>query len=356
MPLGRLRVQDAAPPGAILLDEIDRWLGSLRSFCRMKEAAQRHHRARRGVEDAIFSYCQRPGARQLQSVLAALGRAEHDIARSPSARHRVRPLRDLSPQWLKACDDGSREFRIAAALGSIWNSAVGPIRQQMEPVDTSGVRPEWSADRRSVVWGGGDICRNLAAILERRCVEAQMKPQSGQTAEHAPLGARFSVGLADVERFLAGDVDERLLSALLWGCAAINWADYDPREHGPGWQASAAPDLPRPYALLKMCFLPHPLRLDPQVEPVTIRPERAILGQLRAGRLDTAVQLAWRRLHAAGLTPLTSRRGRQPSGLDLEFQPGTEDRLAASLLIPVLQIQELAKMVLRQSQSAAQRE
>jgi len=347
VPLGRLEVRAGPPPSAFLLDDLEGWLGRLRPWVgNLKEAPERHRRALRQVEDAIFAYCQRPGASRLQTLLAALGRAEQAIAMSPKAQDRVRPLHGLRREWARACDDGSAEFRLAAAIASMEM-----IRAQMEPVtrDRSG-RLVWAEDNRGVVWAGGDLCRNLLAMSWRRCVEAQIKQQRQQREEQeSPFAGRYSGSLADVHRFLIGGLDDDRIAALIWGCALINWAKFDRNESGPQAPEEEAPDLSRAYALLKLCFLPDPLKWN-GVE-IFISADLAILARLRAGDIQPAAALAWRRLRGSGLVPLTTRRGGTVTAQGFLWAEAEADRLAAALLIPVWETKKLADMVLRPSEA-----
>jgi CRISPR-associated protein Csx17 len=350
VPLGRLTVRAGPEAEAFLLDDAAGWLDSLRWWSRDKQAPERHRRAVRAIEDAIFSYCQRPTRSGLQAVLIALGGAERAIAVSHGAHERIRrPLQTLSPRWLCACDDGSTEFRLAAAIASIEM-----IRAQMEPV-TLDQRPgplTWAEDDRGVAWTGSDVCRNLSAVLWRRCVEALKQAPGEKASRLAPLGARLSASLAHVQRFLIGGLDDDRTADLIWGCALINWGAYDPREHRPARSPEAAPDLPRVYALLKLCFLSRPLKLSPTGEEVAIRPDLAMLVRLRAAEVGRAVDLASLRLRAAGLTPLATPRGGRPAAHDFLWPREDAVRLAAGLLIPVSETEKLAEMILRPSPAA----
>jgi CRISPR-associated protein Csx17 len=349
IPLGRLTVRAGPQAEAFLLDDAVPWLDSLRRWSRDKQAPERHRRALRAIEDAILSYCRGPTRSGLQAVLIALGGAERAIAVSRGAHDRVRPAQGLSPQWLRACDDGSAEFRLAAAIASIVT-----IREQMELVtrDRRSGRLTWAEDARGVAWAGDDLCRNLSAVLWRRCVEATKRAPGENASRLAPLWARLPAPLADVQRFLMGALDDDRVADLIWGCVLINWGVYDPREHRPVRPSDWAPDLPRVYALLKLCFLPGPFELSRAGEEVAIRPDLAILARLRAGELRAAVELAALRLRAAGLTPLATPRGGRPSAHDFLWRLEDAMRLAAGLLIPVSETEKLVEMILRPSAAA----
>ena len=354
-PLGRMPVR--GQEAVHLLDEVDPWLGRLRRAASSEKVPTRYQRALRRVEEAIFAYCQYGGRRHLQSVLATLGAAERELAVGQGLKDQVPPLYHLSPRWLRACDDGSPELRIAAALASI-SGGPGPIRAQLEPVVVEGSRCQWSASRLGVVWGGGDLVRNLAAILGRRQVEARRGSRQGEGAEgrgasipNPELRGRVAATLGDVDCFLAGRVDDGRLADLLWALSTLRWHRYsieDAPEPGP----RAAPALPRAYALLKLLYLTTPLR-SPEGEAVGVRPEPSVLPCLRAGDLEGAVRLAHRRLRASGLAPRGGfgTEGRRPP--DFVCSPLVQSRLAAALLIPVWQTDTLADLVLKPQGQAA---
>jgi CRISPR-associated protein Csx17 len=95
--------------------------------------------------------------------------------------------------------------------------------------------------------------------------------------------------------------------------------------------------------LLKLVFLPGPLRLRKVSEEVAISPEPEILGRLRAADRAGAARLAVRRLRASGLVP---RANSEDPALDPAI--GAE-RLAAALLFPVSP-RRLARIVLGKSE------
>lgn len=338
-PLGRMTVR--AQPAVDLIQEIDPWLNTFRRLAEDKEAPAACRRALRGIEDAIFAYCLRGGRRGLQDVLAALGRGEQTLAASPKLHDRARPLQGLTPRWLQECDDGSPEFRLAAALASIGEPGVGPLRTNLEPVEARGSRWQWAEDNPSVVWGGGDLVRNLAAVLERRLLES-----GRQNLDHPGIRGRLAARLEDVREFLRGQVDDSRLADLLWALGAMDWQAYAPAGSESEPRRAASREVPRAYALFKLLFLPHPVRLRGLAEPIKVRVEPAVISRLRAGDLDQAVAIAVRRLRASGLTVLAGERG---GGRTLDFLVSETEkkRLLATLLFPLEQPEILAGLVLQ---------
>ncbi len=333
VPLGRITVR--ARPHIRLVDHLHPWLDALRSIGRDPQAPARFARTLREVEESVFAYCQRGEPDDLQKVLIAVGRAERVLSVGRKGPGHPAPLLHLSPAWLTACDDGTATYRVAAALASIYHQEIGAVRLQMEPVVWQGSRYTWAPEGPSVTWKGGDLLRNLAAVLERRCLEGARHRLAG-----LPAAGRIPAALADVHAFLEGLVEDDRLTDLLWGLATLRWAELtDPPKWG-GRQAETVPTLSRTYALLKCLFLPTPLRRSP--DSPAVRPDLALLSRLRANDVTGAVQIACRRLRAAGFTPLASRHGPPALAVTAAQQP----RLAAALLIPVWETEKLKALIL----------
>ena len=329
-PLGHFRV--TPKPESNLLFDLDPWLERLRSATRGRSAPAGLTGAVRGIDQAILEYCAHGGAPLLQEVLLAAGRAERWLAAS-RLRDSIRPLGGLNPDWLRQCDDGSPEFRLAAALASIQGAGgVGPIRANLEPVTLQRGRWRWAEDDTSVAWHEGDIPRSLAAVLERRCLEARMKVgvpdavigDGPDRLTNLPLPHRVSSPLADIHAFVEGRVNHDKIADLLLPLTAINWQSQV--NFGINARTPMPPTMPRLYATLKLLFLPSAFQRNEGAERIRIPPEPSILPLLRGGRPHDAYPVACRRLVASGLTPLAR---------DLDVPQNWGDSLAASLLIPL---------------------
>ena len=399
-PIGRRSA--AASPGAQLVADLDAsgWLDRVRRVGRNDGEPSAARRAIKRLEDALFGLLAAAEAsREAERAIIALGHVVGWLALSPSGRKAIgTPPPVLSPAWIQRADDGSPEFRVAAALAAIGLPALGRPAQQLhtqepEPEQPGGrgaddesstaretpaaeesaaapgpgrsnIAPPMAAhlaplDERTffyrgnlstrrawtdrdapptVVWGAGPLVPNLIAILERRLIEASTR---GLTDK--PLSGATPARLADVAAFLSGDFDDARCAALL---AGLVWARPARLRSAPG-QTSPAP-VPFAYAALKPVFTPDAaLRSVGALSPTARMPvPPGLVARLRAGgnSLDgratgAAVRLALGRARASGLpTPFdNSRSGARETGIGGgRMGAGVPaDRLAAALLIPI---------------------
>jgi CRISPR-associated protein Csx17 len=335
-PLGSFEVH--ARPDADLLCGADRWLDRFRGAASGDNAPARFVRALRAIESSIFAFCQHGGVERFANVLCAFGRAERELAhgeRFGDEKH-LRPLAGLSTDWIRASNDASVEFDLALALAGIWDPSrkVGPLRANLESVtwhthDQWRGYTDWAKKDRAVVWSSADLSTNLAAVLDRRVMDAGRKG-----CLSLPLGFRWPASLEAISRFLVGDVDEERLENLLWGLLLVDHSKKYPHLARP--RVDDAQPLPRAYALLKLLFLPHPFGTSNG--EVVVKPEPAVLALVRTGRVGEACVLAVRRLRASGLVPMPHMSGRRKVRDD-EWE-GVADtvnarRLGAALLFPV---------------------
>jgi CRISPR-associated protein Csx17 len=365
----------AAPMGTIpvrmrwaidLLREIDPWLESLKRATSSDDVPARFRSARRRIEAAIFDYCRGASgggdASLFQSVLAALGAAERELALGDFApeKRRVRwPLSGISAAWITACDDGSPEFRLARSLAFFRGreGKWGSIRGSLEPVDQNRGAWRWGQRGGHVVWAGQDLVRNLGVVLTRRVMDR------GQAGEGPlPGESLFPASLADIAAFLDRASDDEKLEDLLWGLMLVNPRDVGwPRPGGGGYFV-----LPRAYALLKLAILPGRLewerhnsdvrlqfnrpKQDEEPPGIAVKPEPAMLSKLSAGDLRGACEIAARRLRVSGFVPIASHlpEGHRRS-IDWTACGVGPARLLAALLFPISDraVNDLAALVLR---------
>jgi len=359
--MDRFRVPERPPTSLGLIEAVDGWIEIYRRAASAKETPARFKAALRRIESAIFAYCRYGRREDMQAVLIALGAAERELALTAGQRggkEICRPAARLSPQWIEATFDGSRDYTLALALAGIHDpeNKLPSIRSNIEPVAFEKRRWVWQESGPHVVWNTADLPTNMAAVLERRLMDGA---RAG--CEHLRLESWHRASLDVVSAFLAGDVDFRRVEELLWGLMLIDHQRNYPAKLRAAKMESAIP-LPREYALLKLLFLPRPLarqwdakhdrwiwRLAKAVkqpdgktkldERVRIRPEPRILPLLRAGRVAEACRIAYQRLRSSGLKPLpyatSGRPLRDDEWTGLPGDPGRGRRLAAALLLPL---------------------
>ncbi len=370
--MNRFSVPDNPRSATDLLQRIDGWLESYNRACSANGTPARFITALRQIESAIFEYCRYGRREDLLSVLVALGQAEREMAVTAGqlrGKEICRPLSRLSPEWLPAVYDDSVEFDIALAIAGLRDhspsNSIPPVRSNIEPVVFENGRWKWQEAGPHVVWKGLDLAKNMAAVLARRLMDGD---RAG--CDHLPLHFHRSVSLDAVSAFIAGDVDDQRIDALLWGLLLIDHHQRYPQAL-PHAHVDNAPLLPREYALLKLLFLPAPLVREiahehPQgrwrlARPggrnlgLHIRPEPRILSLLRAGRIADACRIAHQRLRSSGLTPLPSSRSGVPSSArHWEQNPSLDaHRLLAALLLPLnnRSLNELIQLVTRQDEA-----
>jgi CRISPR-associated protein Csx17 len=341
-PLGLFYVRER--PLAALVQQIDRWLDVFtRATSDEKKTPPRFVRARKQIEEAVFKFCARGEIEDLRETLVALGAAEAELANGEGFRNAaekknlfLRPLTGLSLRWLYECDDKTDEFKIAAGLAAIRGAGVvGALRSNLEPFDEAS--RQWAKNSKSVVWSAAPLEENLAAVLQRRSVDARMHSLS-----HPPLaGSRYAT-LKAVAAFLDRETDDERIEEFLRALVLLDWG-RDDKDFTPDKQTRyVPPGLPRAYAMLKLLFLPEgKLQLKHGDDTISIKHEPTIVPLLRARRVADALEVAARRLRASGLAPLTK---------GFFFPPEDGARLAAALLIPIDEpsTRELAQLVLHE--------
>ena len=381
--LGR---RDATPSAATkLLADLDRgrWLANVRRVARGGEqpAAAAIRREMKALEDSLFDLLgPDPSGEPVAATLIAVGRLASWLSTSPSTREAIPPPPLLSREWLLQADDGTPEFRIAAALASLGIPSTSSRRdtEQQEDARPSGAPAPpmaahfapltngigdgfeartffrgrhlrrgraWATDGGppTVVWGRGDLVTNMIAVLQRRLVEV---PIRGLTDK--PLAGATCARLSDIVAFLTDDYfDHARCSTLL---AGMVWArpTWFPKTAVPERDGAASPSVPFAYAALKPIF-----STDAALQRVGAIPSGTTLpiptgqfSQLRSAAgtrdgaaTDQAVATAFARARSAGFpSPYHGHRagGRSASGSGGRIGVGIPaDRLAAALLIPV---------------------
>lgn len=331
------RVEVTANPQTQWLDDLDQqdWMSRFRRFAQGDNVARRFLTLRRRLEDALFDLSgHKPDAGDAQSLLVLLGEIQSALALNNKVQETVRPIPQLSEQWVQAADDGTPVFRIARALAGLYGTQGTPLplRAQLFPVhpkynqwmtpDYIGKHAAKDPACRVRIHSGqkGRLPDTLHALLARRLWLA-----GRFEIKDKPLRSPAGVTLGDITAFLNDAAMDARIAALLPGlCLCRIPRDV---EHGAGDGTA-----PAAFALLKLCLTPDQTLRDlhwlGEQDRLSVPP--GLLAQLVAGNADNrAVRLAWRRLRASGLAPLFT-----PNALP---QLGAIDprRAAAALLIPL---------------------
>ncbi len=341
-PLGRFQVQ--AVPNVNLLHEVDAWLDQLHR-AQSDKMPTTVGNAVHAIESAIFNLC-RYGDKHLSEVLQALGIMERELARAERFREEkgLRPLRDLSSEWIRATADNSAEHELAVALSSIYDKEnnIGPLRSNMEPTDWKSFHRSWAEKDRSVVWNSADLTSNLIAVLRRRIMDGAKKGDAKLS-----LHAERYASLDAIASFLADGINDRRIESLLWGMILVDHRCKPAIKYDDVNRQKII--LPRAYALLKLLFVPEPLKFP--AGEVRIRIESEIIPFLLRGDIGSACRIAMRRLRSCGINPLPHRAsGGNTCDNAWEDTKGLDPRrLAASLLFPIdkSSIEQLLKLVTR---------
>ncbi|MBE3590449.1 MAG: type I-U CRISPR-associated protein Csx17 [Firmicutes bacterium] len=364
-----------------LLHALDPWLDRLREVSERRGAPAEWREALRRVEEAVYQYS--AGRTGLAAVMAAAGRAERTLARTPQAAREagILPLAacwrrgaglHTLQQWIAAVDDGSHEVALALALSSLGarpartggvdaggRPAGAPVREYLEPLDTGAGGVSWAPSSRRAVWGPGPLPANLVRVLDRRWLDAMTETPDTPAAAWI-YGAGRGAALETVAAFLDEAVDEDLVTDLLHGFAALPWetveragrtrqggdAPTDPargRREGAAWPAAAP--LFRHYAVFRSLLSERGLPAE-EGDEVQPRVDRSLLALVAAGRLREAYLAAFHALQAAGVSTTLTPTGAAGAP---NLSPAQAQRLAAALLVPLRPGAErtLARYVLR---------
>ena len=342
-----------------LLSAVDSWVARVRrQETPTKKLPKAVGLAMGRVDAAQMRLTQNPNTQNpnmpalLQDFLVELAALEWTVSRNPQIAKNVRePIQPLNrKEWGPLLDDGSLEWRLAAAVATQRDRRLSPPLTLSErrsatanvlfrPVTLSATdrkRLEW--DERPTISPSGSVTGRLAAAVIKRSVLAADRAGSDTNVLIVGVGGLVAfdcaerVRRADVDAFLKplGDdrslVDERRLNRLLAAAALL---DGPPRVE---WPDSGHPVVADPArAVLGAFFHPRPVRTpatdeNPEGHNVLLLPGRSWPRQLHAGRKDGVFREALVRLRTAGFEPAVR------AGSVVVPDPR---RLLASLLIPV---------------------
>lgn len=323
VPLGRVRVRHH--PRAHLIDDLASWTDRLQLRSRDKNAPARLAHAERRLADAVFAALAHDHTPdRWQAVLRAA--VDIEALQATGTAVATQPVPPLRPEWVEAVNDNSPEVRLALALGSAAafytrdHRPRDPIRHHWLPLER-GARRFQTADKRLVndpraVSTGRDALRDLAAVVERRLIEAGTRGERALklVAAHG-CGAR----LDDLARFLTGELDLDKLIGLARAFMALKWDQWTREHFAPPTPTRDTPD--EAWLAVRLANLAGNWVNDRHVpaEPRVVR-------LLASGDAARAIEIACTRLRSAGVRP-PLRAG--------TTDPATARRWAAALAFPI---------------------
>jgi CRISPR-associated protein Csx17 len=328
-PLQRLRVHRDTV-SSDLLAACDGWLQRFLPKAKGETAPGSVRRAAARLEAAIFTRAasaQDNNPDTAQELLIALGECERALSLASEkwrADSFLKPLPPLPRAWIKASDNHTPEYRLAAALASLtarFRKDYFPLRRHLEPVKVNTGEKAWTdwSDEalNEVVWHEGSVIDVLCAVMKRRLLLAK---SAGEISW--PEYARLTAWPTDIAAFIEGRIDETRFAQLLWGLSLVDFSG----DAMTGDEMPTPPDRlydeipPAFYAQLKLCFasrLPDDKRVP--IEPI-------IFNLAASGDGARASTQALRRLHGSSI-PVTS--------IQIPLAGEAARRSAAALLFPL---------------------
>lgn len=338
--LGRINVRKN--PHVNLFTDVDDWLSKIRQ---VKNLPQSIISLLNNMDDVIIKFCTNHKKQHLQEALIIIGKIEAINSKSSYMRANILPLKNLSFEWVDACYDKTPEFRLAVSLASIFNkNNQYSIRYNLEALKKPG-KIEFASNSPHAVWNKRNTVQNMIAILERRCIDAQINNSE------IPLESKIYAPLKDVLLFLEGMVDYEKIGNLLFSLSMINYNDY-PEYHNSVELWSIPEHMPETYVSIKLNFMP-PLSnkiklnfLPPLSNKINMKFEPSIIPLLKSGNIGLAQKIAHRRLYMSGTHVHTYDNSRHVSRSTQEIPESMIDKIAAALLFP-LNPSDMNKMIKR---------
>jgi CRISPR-associated protein Csx17 len=303
-----------------------------------------HAQEIRALERAVFGLTEHGGPTDACAVVEALGRVESVLAMGavPTALTGLRPIDGASAlRWLEACDDGSGELAVAAALASLRDrrSADAPpgVRDYLHGTgrDPRG-RPAYATRLSGGLQRRADTVTRLAQLHRRRQIDAQRARAGADAAQSSGRSSRqcYAFGLPcplplAVAFASGGMLDDARIGRVLAGLCLLDFQDagrWRPRWSGP---ASAYPA----FELLALAWAgtanrerPGEARDAGKVPRVVLSPRTGWAAKLGAGKAGPVLHDGLLRLRMARLSPI-------PRAEDLTVSATAAPRLAAALLL-----------------------
>lgn len=305
VPLGHFHVTGNVSQQTNYLSDIEVWLQRLERQARAKNPSARLKAVERQLMETLFAVVQHPNeSARWQAVLMALADVESVMVKGTGFE--AGPVPPLRPEWAKAADDNSPEFRLALSFALQSNPSIRPnqapdcMRRHWLPLNknrfatsSEGGRARLQASLDVVIMGRDGVS-DAIAVLVRRLVEGSMDSKRGLELFPAYGAAAW---ISDIALLLSGAVDINRVMTLARALMAVDanaWKRKPQRLAPPnnfGWPD----DL---WLLLRLALSPWPLESGLRVPH-----DPAVLRRLAVGDCAGAVEIAHRRLHASGLKP-----------------------------------------------------
>ncbi|OQX09773.1 MAG: type I-U CRISPR-associated protein Csx17 [Desulfobulbaceae bacterium A2] len=295
VPLGRFVVPEQTVPQIACLDDLDVWLPRLRLQARDTKTHKASHRLKASehrLAEAIFAVLQHPNeAARWQAVLLALAGVEAVMVSGSGVK--AGPIPKLRPEWVPAGDDGSPEYRLAVSL------ALQAANFKRDKTPINPVRKHWIAIKNqetAAVMSGRSGLDDAIALVERRLIEATQNGMRSLSMKAAP---RAASSLADLAALASGEIDLDRTLSLARALMAVDgraWAMRPQLFKPPAKNERLWPD--DAWLVIRLAMLPWPLP-----DGREIKADPAIIRRLASGDAATALELALRRLRAAGIRP-----------------------------------------------------
>ena len=299
VPLGRWKV--AAQPHQDLLSDIDIFRYRVSREAAGERASASLATMARRLNDAVLAVAADGSSpARWQSVLGALSDADALAAALPPSKNKFGIVPKLRGAWLTAADDGSAEFRLAAAFASQER-----VRRHFLPLNKFDNQLDEKGGV-SVVCAGRDFIADAIALIERRLVESA-KDASRSIGQAAGVFA----SLADVALFLRGALDSDRILSLVRALMAVDYKDKPRLAIPPSDELSDDT-----FALFRFCLSPRHWRAD-----IPVRAD--IFRRLASGDVVTASRLAAEHLRSHGHRP------------PLSLAAGEARHIAAAMAFPL---------------------
>ncbi len=272
--------------------------------------------ARRRCTESVYACTQTPDPRHFIAVSQALARLDA-LPGLPNVLSR--PCFPLDDDWITACDDGSPEVRLAAAMASISSRGkLGSLRAHLAPVEPSQPGKWADSSPQFVPWRGG-VLEGLGRIVLRRIMEAQRLGEE-------PWRAAIYLDPADLLPILEGTIDLALLGDLTRTFSLVRFS----LGQSLRWRHPLrSGKLPWVLGLLKLLHMHWPQGEYGGIDPTRLGCESRIAALLQAGRLAEVCEHVVRRLRVAGAVVY------QPASYTETVRGLSAQAILACLLIPV---------------------